>query len=132
MCNIGGSAIKLGDRVSHPDGVNVCTCGAYNHVSNCTNLVPPLNKICNGDEVQPLHAGAQGVRPPIRVGARPVKFRRPIVRVLRPVIPVPVLPVPVVKVPPPKVITIITPRTLLVPVVPLRRPLVVLGRGAGK
>ncbi|XP_048756999.2 uncharacterized protein LOC125667508 isoform X2 [Ostrea edulis] len=134
-CNIGGYVVQLGDRVSHPDGVNVCTCGAYNHVSNCTDVLPPLNKICSGEQVQPVRNAGRGVLPPSRAGARQVNFRRPIVHVHGPVIPVRVVKVPVlpvVKIPPPKVISIITPRTLLVPVVPIRRPMVVFRRGAGK
>nr|XP_022309840.1 uncharacterized protein LOC111115410 [Crassostrea virginica] len=130
-CNIGGRIVKLGDRISHPDGVNVCTCGAYNHVSNCTDVQPPLKKICDGDRVHPLRQSpvrGRRVLPPVvhvhhfhRTGRRRPLTRVPLIKVAGPVIKI-----PLVKVPPPKVIPVITPRTLvpannvLIPLVPVR------------
>ncbi|XP_062614693.1 uncharacterized protein LOC134276458 [Saccostrea cucullata] len=131
-CNIGGSIVKVGDRVSHPDGVNVCTCGAYNHVSNCTDVLPPLSKICGGEQIQTLRTQGRRILPPIRPGARPIKVHRHVHifggAVPAPVIKVPVVKVPVVKIPPPKIISVITPRTILVPAQPVLVPLVPVRR----
>lgn len=128
-CNIGGHIVKLGDRVSHPDGVNVCTCGAYNHVSNCTDVLPPLKRICGGDQVQQLrHTASQGRRvlPPLiphihhvhRTISRP-PFSIPLVKV-----PQPVIKIPLVKIPPPRVVPVISQRSLVVPTQKLLIPLV--------
>lgn len=109
----------------------MCTCGAYNHVSNCTDVQPPLKKICDRDRVHPLRQSpvrGRRVLPPVvhvhhfhRTGRRRPLTRVPLVKVAGPVIKI-----PLVKVPPPKVIPVITPRTLvpannvLIPLVPVR------------
>lgn len=129
-CNIGGHIVKLGDRVSHPDGVNVCTCGAYNHVSNCTDVLPPLKRICGGEQVQQLrHTASQGrrvlpslLRPHGHHVHRTIKrppFSIPLLKITQPVIKI-----PLVRIPPPRLVPVISPGSAVVPTQRLLIPLV--------